>query len=94
MYTDICIIVVITFVGVYVYSQFNALMTQNHKLGLRVVQLSNSCQLAEIHTGTPYFTSLNRTICELEHPDYIYDALNEKLNDIHETIVQARNVQH
>jgi len=94
MYTDICIVGIVVIIGAYVYYQFYSLMVQNHKFGLRLVQLSNACQLAEIHTGTPYFTSLNRTICEIERPDYIYDALNEKLNHIHETIVQSRDAQH
>jgi hypothetical protein len=58
----------------------------------RVQVLSNSCQLAEIHTGRPYFTSLGHNLTTVETTEYIYDVLSEKLRHypVHETLV--RNV--
>jgi len=63
------------------------------ELKQRVQVLSNSCQLAEIQTGRPYFTSLGHNLTIVETTEHIYDVLSEKLRQypIHDS--HLRHVQ-
>ena len=79
-----CSILII--VGVYIQSMIHQLDV----LKFRVHQLSNSCQIAEIQSGLPYFTSLGYNVNQVENTEVIYEVLNEKIKQAQ----SIRNTRH
>jgi protein-L-isoaspartate O-methyltransferase len=49
-------------------------------LRIRIVQLSSACQLAEIQTGRPYFTSLGNKLASCEVATEVYNIARERLH--------------
>ena len=54
-------------------------------LKLRIVQLSSACQLAEIQTGRPYFTSLGNKLASCEIATRVYEVAKERLQMLGDT---------
>ena len=54
-------------------------------LRLRIVQLSSACQLAEIQTGRPYFTSLGNKLASCEIATRVYEVAKERLQMLGDT---------
>ena len=52
---------------------------------LRIVQLSSACQLAEIQTGRPYFTSLGNKLASCEVATRVYEVAKERLQMLGDT---------
>jgi len=46
---------------------------------IRIVQLSSACQLAEIQTGRPYFTSLGNKLASCEVANEVYEIARQRL---------------
>jgi len=54
-------------------------------LRIRIVQLSSACQLAEIQTGRPYFTSLGNKLASCEVATRVYEVAKERLQMLEDT---------
>jgi hypothetical protein len=54
-------------------------------LRIRIVQLSSACQLAEIQTGRPYFTSLGNKLASCEVATRVYEITRERLQMLGDT---------
>ena len=62
-----------------------AIQEEIEALRLRIVQLSSACQLAEIQTGRPYFTSLGNKLASCEVATRVYEIAKERLQMIGDT---------
>jgi len=49
------------------------------KIEQRLIQLSTSCQMAEMQTGRPYFTGLGSKLVSVENADHLYHLIHKKL---------------
>ena len=58
---------------------------ETEALRLRIVQLSSACQLAEIQTGRPYFTSLGNKLASCEVATRVYEVAKERLQMLGDT---------
>jgi protein-L-isoaspartate O-methyltransferase len=68
-------------IGYYAY----IIHEEMEALKLRIIQLSSACQLAEIQTGRPYFTSLGNKLASCEIADRIYEIAKERLQMLGDT---------
>jgi hypothetical protein len=62
-------------VGYYAY----IIHEEIEAMRLRIIQLSSACQLAEIQTGRPYFTSLGNKLASCEVATRVYEIAKERL---------------
>ena len=68
-------------IGYYAYM----IHEEMEALKLRIVQLSSACQLAEIQTGRPYFTSLGNKLASCEIATRVYEVAKERLQMLGDT---------
>jgi len=64
--------------GVLYYAYI--IQEETEALRLRIVQLSSACQLAEMQTGRPYFTSLGNKLASCEVATEVYNIARERLH--------------
>ncbi len=63
----------------YLYSQVKEMLEEIERRGERIRHLSNMLQIAEYESHVPYYTSLGHNQLPMEHSDWLYKHMRERL---------------
>lgn len=85
LYTCVCVVIILI-----IKEMINSLVKETEDQRARIQKLATMLQVAEYQTGRPYYSSVGPAPNAIEHPEWLYNSMRDKLMErIHTEPVQG-----
>ena len=79
MISNLIVVVVMAAIAYKLGLMLHGILKENEEQTVRITELSSMLQIAEYQTGYQYYSSLGTRHHTCEQPDWLYEAMREKL---------------